>query len=94
MAHDHSVAANNAVSQTIQLMRPGATGSWMLMVPDKAPLNFITVADWMNFLGAILARYGNAITPCAAPAPDDLQGFKSKTLIQLRDAMLEGTQCA
>lgn len=94
MAHDHSVAANNAISKAVKHLRPSATGSWMLMVPDAAPLNFLSVPDWMNFLGEILANYASSIPGCEAPTAGSLQSFKSKTLIQLRDAMVEGTLCA
>lgn len=94
MIHDHSVAANNAISKAVKDLRESATGSWMLMTPDAAPLNFLSVPNWMDFLGAILANYAGTISPCEAPTPESLQNFKSKTLIQLRYAMEAGTQCA
>jgi hypothetical protein len=93
-AHDHSGAANDAIADTIHEMRPSVTQSWMTLKPTLSPLNLGAGAEWMDFLGRIFLKFGDAIAPCQCPSVDAFDGYSTKTLITLQEDMLEGVTCA
>lgn len=91
--HDHSDAANNAIADTITDRRPSVTESWLTLKPTLSPLNLGHGDQCMDFFGKIVASYNVAIAPCSCASADTFEGLQAKTLITLRDAMLEATTC-
>lgn len=93
MAHDHNAAANDAIAETIEDLRRSVTESWMTLKPTESPLNFPSRQEALGFLGEIIRRYREMIEPCTCPGAASFDAYKSKTLIQFRDAIVEATVC-
>ena len=86
-------AAANAIFLAIKGDHPDFDDGWLDLIPEEPPLNYSDDQDWLHFIGEVVRRYRVKIGGCTCPTAATFFAYKSKTLGELRDALVEATKC-
>lgn len=89
---DRNDAANAAIRNAIEELRPNVAGSWMTLEPHEPPLSFDHPAACMGFIGLIVELYNDAVAPAQTADAAHFADLCGEQLIVLRDAIVEATQ--
>jgi hypothetical protein len=82
-----------AISAAVKDREPDYANSWNLLKPDKEPLNLGSLSAYRGFVGDITSSVAAQIGNCKVGGSGDFDGFQSKALYQLREAIKGGIKC-